>query len=109
MKALIAMMLVTLGMRLGQDRLEGVLDEKESVIEILRHYTTVEQFEQPSAEAVIHKLEECNIAHFAYHGRTSYANPSSSRLILQRKDESGSSVQDVLTMYNLLEINLQNA
>jgi hypothetical protein len=41
-KALITIMPVTLGMRPGRDRLEGVLDEKESVIEILRHYTTVE-------------------------------------------------------------------
>lgn len=108
-KALIATMPVTPGMRPGRDRLEGVLDEKESVIEILRHYTTVEQIEQPSAEAVIHKVEECNIAHFACHGRTSHVDPSSSGLILQRKDESGSSVQDVLTVHNLSEINLQHA
>jgi tetratricopeptide (TPR) repeat protein len=109
LKALIATMPVTPGMQPGRDRLEGVLDEKESVREILRHYTTVEEIEQPSAEAVIHRVEECNIAHFACHGRTSQIDPSSSGLILQRRDEFGDAVQDVLTVHDLSEINLQHA
>ncbi|KFZ23764.1 hypothetical protein V502_01755 [Pseudogymnoascus sp. VKM F-4520 (FW-2644)] len=109
LKSLIATMPVTPGMKPGLDRLPGVLDERRSVMEILRHYTTVEEIEQPSAEAVIHSLEECNIAHFACHGRTNYIDPSSSGLILQRKDESWSVVQDVLTVHDLSEINLQYA
>lgn len=109
LKALIATMPVTPGMKPGLDRLPGVLDEKRSVMEILRHYTTVEEIEQPSTEAVIHSVEECNIGHFACHGRTNHIDPSSSGLILQRKDESGSAVQDVLTVHDLSEINLQHA
>jgi hypothetical protein len=58
-------MLVTLGIKLGLDK---VLDKKRSVMEILRHYTTVEEIEQPSAEAVIHSVEKCNITYFAYYG-----------------------------------------
>jgi hypothetical protein len=108
MKALIATMPVTPGMPLGRERLEGVSHEKHSVMDVLRHYTTVEQIEQPSAEAVISKVGECNIAHFACHGRTSQVDPSSSGLILQRKSDSGS-VQDVLTVHTLSEINLQRA
>ena len=109
LKALIATMPVTPGMKPGLDRLPAVLDEKSSVMEILRHYTIVEEIEQPSAEAVIHSVEECNIAHFACHGRTNDIDPSSSGLILQRKDESGNAVQDVLTVHDLSEINLQHA
>ncbi len=97
------------GMNPGLDRLPGVLDEKRSVMEILRHCTTAEEIEQPSAKAVIHSVEECNIAHFACHGRTNHVDPSSSGLILQRKDESGNAVQDVLTVHDLSEINLQHA
>jgi CHAT domain-containing protein len=109
LKALIATMPVTPGMKPGLDRLPGVLDEKRSIIEILRHFTAVEEIEQPSAVAVIHSVEKCNIAHFACHGRTSHIDPSSSGLILQRKDESGGAVQDVLTVHDLSEINLQHA
>jgi hypothetical protein len=109
LKALIATMPVTPGMKPGLDRLPGVLDEKRSVMEILQHYTTVEELEQPSAEAIVHSVEECNIAHFACHGRTNHIDPSSSGLILQRKDESGSAVQDVITVHDLSEINLQHA
>lgn len=75
-------------------------------MDILRHYTTVEEIEQPSAEAVIHSVKECNIAHFACHGRTNHIDPSSSGLILQRKEEFGSAGQDVLTVHDLSEINL---
>jgi CHAT domain-containing protein len=102
-------MLVTPGMKLGLDRLPRVLDKKRNVLEILWHYTTVEEIEQPSAEAVIHSVKECNIAHFACHGRTNHIDPLSSGLILQQKDKSGSAVQDVLTVHDLLEINLQHA
>ncbi|KIN02766.1 hypothetical protein OIDMADRAFT_102793 [Oidiodendron maius Zn] len=78
-------------MKPGLDCLPGVLDKKRSVIEILQH------------------LEECNIAHFAYYSRTNYIDPSSSGLILQQKDEFRNAVQDILTIYNLSEINLQHA
>jgi hypothetical protein len=100
---------VTLGIKPGLDHLPGVLDEKRSVMEILRHYTTVEEIGQPSAEAVIYSVGESNIAHFAYYSRTNYIDPLSSRLILQRKDDSRSAIQDVLTVHNLSEINLQYA
>jgi hypothetical protein len=100
---------VTLGMKPGRDRLPRVLDKKRSVMEILRHYTTVEEIKQPSTEAVIYSVEECNIAYFACYGRTDYIDPLSSGLILQRKDESGSAVQDLLTVHDLSEINLQYA
>jgi hypothetical protein len=109
LKALIATMPVTPGIKPGLDRLPGVLDEKRSVIEILQHFTTVEEIEQPSAAAVIHSVEKCDIAHFACHGRTSHIDPSSSGLILQRKDEAGGAVQDVLTVHDLSEINIQHA
>lgn len=109
LKALIATMPVTPGIKPGLDRLPGVLDEKKSVMEILRRHTTVEEIEQPSTDAVIHSLKGCNIAHFACHGRTNNIDPSRSGLILQRKDESGSVVQDVLTVHDLSEINLQHA
>ena len=109
LRALIATMPVTPGMKPGLDRLPGVLDEKRSVKEILQHFITVEEIEQPSAAAVIHSVEKCDIAHFACHGRTSHIDPSSSGLILQRKDESGGAVQDVLTVHDLSEINLQHA
>jgi len=109
LKALIATMPVTPGMKPGLDRLPGVLDEKRSVIEILQHFITVEEIEQPSAAAVIHSVEYCDIAHFACHGRTSHIDPSSSGLILQRKDEPGGVVQDVLTVHDLSEINIQHA
>jgi CHAT domain-containing protein len=104
-RALIATMSVTPELK----PLPGVLDEKKSVMEILQQYTTVEDMEQPRAEAVIHSVEECNIAHFACHGRTNHVDPSSSGLILQREDESGSAKQDVLTVHDLSEINLQHA
>ncbi|RFU25267.1 hypothetical protein B7463_g11074, partial [Scytalidium lignicola] len=109
LKALVATMPVTPGMKPGRDRLPGVVAEKRCVMEILRHCTTVEEIEQPSAEAVIHKVQQCNIAHFASHGRTNHIDPSSSGLILQRKDETGNAVQDVLTVHALSEINLQYA
>ena len=109
LRALIATMPVTPGMKPSQERLPGVLDEKRGVIEILRNCTVIEEIEQPSVEVVIHCMKECSIAHFACHGRTNYVDPSSSGLILQRKDESGSAVQDVLTVHDLSEINLQHA
>jgi CHAT domain-containing protein len=108
LKALIATMPVTPSMKPGLDRLPKVLDEKRNVIEILQHYTTVEEIEQLSVEAVIRSVEECNIAYFACYGQTNNIDPSSSKLILQQKDESRSAVQDVLTVHDLLEINLQH-
>jgi hypothetical protein len=50
------------GMQLGLGRLPGVLDEKRSIMEIPRHYTTVEGIKQPSVEAVIHGVEEPTMA-----------------------------------------------
>jgi tetratricopeptide (TPR) repeat protein len=104
-KTLIVTMPVTPGMK----SLPGVLDEKTSVMETIQHYTAVQYLKQPSAEAVICSIKECNIAHFACHGRINHVDPSSSGLILQQKDESGSAVQDVLTVHDLSEINLQHA
>ncbi|KAH8776013.1 CHAT domain-containing protein [Hyaloscypha sp. PMI_1271] len=83
-KALIATMSVTPGMT----PLPGVFDEKRTVMEILRYHTTVEDIERPSAEEVIHCVKECNIAHFACHGRTNH---------------------NVLTVHDLSKINLQYA
>lgn len=83
---------ITPGIEPGLNRLPGVLDEKLSVIEILQHFTTVEEIEQPSVAAVIHSMEKCEIAHFACHGRTNHIDPSSSGLILQRKDDLGGTI-----------------
>lgn len=105
LKALFATMSVTPGMI----ELPRVCNKKRRVIEILRYFITVEEIKQPSAEAVIHSVKDCNIAHFAYHGLTNPIDPSDSGLILQRKDKSRSNIQDMLTMHDLSEINLQHA
>ena len=109
LKTMIATMPVTPGLKADLARLPGVVTEKKNVIDILQHHATVKDVEQPSTEEVIQNLEECNIAHFACHGRTNHLNPLSSGLILQRKDDNGNAVQDLLTVYGLSEINLQNA
>ena len=109
LKALIATMPVMPGVKRNLGSLPGVLDEKQSVMGILRQYTTVEETQQPSADTVIYSMKEYNIVHFACHGRTNHIDPSSGGLVLQRKDESGSAVQDVLTVHDLSEINSQHA
>ncbi|CAF9931585.1 MAG: hypothetical protein GOMPHAMPRED_005962 [Gomphillus americanus] len=108
-KTMIATMPVTPGLKADRARLPGVVTEKRNVTDILQHHSTIEDVEQPSTKGVIRHLEDCNIAHFACHGRTNLLDPLSSGLILQRTDDNGSAVQDLLTVHGLSEINLQNA
>jgi CHAT domain-containing protein len=93
----------------GLKSLSGARLEKENVAQVLRNYAIIEDVEQPNAEAIARRLNECTIAHFACHGRTDSVDPSNSGLIFTRRDESGDPVQDPLTVHSISEINLQNA
>lgn len=104
-KTLIATMPVTPGWA----SLPGAILEKTRIMETIQHYASVQYLEHPSAEAVMHSMKECKIAHFACHGGVNHVDPSSSGLILQRKDECGNIEQDVLTVHDLSKMNLQHA
>ena len=48
---------VTRGTNLGLDRLSGGFNEKRSIIEILQHFTTMEEIEQHNTTAIIQGVE----------------------------------------------------
>jgi hypothetical protein len=105
LRILVATMLVTPGLK----SLSGINREREDIAQVPKDYATIEEIEQPGAEEVTQRLKECNIAHFACHGRTDSTDPSNSGLIFARRDESGNLVQDPLTMHEVSQTNLQHA
>jgi tetratricopeptide (TPR) repeat protein len=89
--------------------LPGVIKEKEKIADIADGYMPIELLDLPSADQVIDKLASCYIAHFACHGLTDHADPSSSGLILQKQIDGQEAEQDHLTVHRVSELNLAQA
>ncbi|KAH6665282.1 CHAT domain-containing protein [Plectosphaerella plurivora] len=102
--------------------LNGVVDEKNHILDAVKGHLHTTYLKRPSVNDVIEALPECSIAHFACHGSSDAVDPSNSGLILQkpstklreevsgdRLDTNTAAVQDRLTVGRILQVNLQGA
>ena len=89
--------------------LPGVIEEKNGVIQATNKFLPIEKLDQPNVSQVIESLKRCTIAHFACHGYTDHADPSSSGLVFQLSLGSESPRQDVLTVQKISEIKSNHA
>jgi CHAT domain-containing protein len=92
----------------GHRPLQYVEDEKNEVLDAVRHHLPTEHLSRPSADQVIQRLQQCCITHFACHGSTDLSDPSNSGLILQ-KFEGSELAKDELTVHRISELRLPNA
>ncbi len=67
----------------GANNLPGVDLEKCAEVEALGHSAYTQILEQPDVASVLHQIQQCRIAHFAYHGVLDPSYPSESGLLLQ--------------------------
>jgi CHAT domain-containing protein len=94
----------------GEEALPGVSKEISEVRAVVETSWSVKSEEGPNADTVLNELKKCEIAHFACHGLSDFANPSNSHLILQKFQSPGSApVRDLLTVRQISEIDLKHA
>ena len=108
-----SLMVVTMPTTPSSQSLPGVAMEKDLVLEVTRGHVQPEEMEHPDTDRVLEGLQRCCIAHFACHGTTDYADPSSSGLMLQKGVGTGRGggaalVQDRLTVRRMSELDLRN-
>ena len=100
-------------------KLDGVLKERDALVEIAQRRISHLDMMQPSVRRVLDELPHRSIAHFACHGSTDLVDPSNSGLILQKKlafddgdgdsDSSGAEFcTDKLTVKRLSEMDLKH-
>ncbi|KAJ5210187.1 Tetratricopeptide-like helical [Penicillium cf. griseofulvum] len=99
-----SMLLVTMPKTPGEDDLPGVTAESQAIQEAVVTPHTVKLLIQPSAEIVLHGLQDCSIAHFACHGSSDMSDPSNSFLALQGQDSV-----DRLTVKKISESHMKEA
>ncbi len=88
--------------------LPGVTLEKDLLLQETRGHIPPEEMEHPDTARVLEGLQRCCIAHFACHGTTDYADPSSSGLILQKGAGGAALAQDRLTVRSISELDLRH-
>ncbi|KXG51529.1 Tetratricopeptide-like helical [Penicillium griseofulvum] len=99
-----SVLLVTMPKTPGEDDLPGVMAESQAIQEAVTTPHTVKSLIQPSAENVLHGLQDCSIAHFACHGSSDMNDPSNSFLALQGQDSV-----DRLTVKKISESHMKQA
>ena len=70
--------------------------EKSAVVEALGTSACVEILEQPDVASVMHRIERCNIVHFACHRVSDLIDPSESGLLFQTA--TGEPREDILNV-----------
>ena len=98
----------------GNDRerirpLKGVPREEENILQIVSSYVSTIVSTTPDATSVLSQLENCRMAHFAYHGMSNPTDPSSSGLVLQRLASDGTLEQDHLSVSRISHLRLKHA
>jgi len=103
------MLLATMTTTPGLPHLPGVEVEKEAILKVIPTHIESQVYEHPNAGRIIQSLEHCSIVHFACHGLSDYTDPSKSGLVFQKKDETGSLVQDAMSVHDVSELRLERA
>ncbi|KAJ5101293.1 hypothetical protein NUU61_003515 [Penicillium alfredii] len=99
---------VTMPTTPGQQSLPGVLREREVVRDIVEETFWFKSLAHPSGEAVMRKMKDCDIVHFACHGVSNPVDPSQSYLLLQTpgKEPTHNPTIDRLTVQNIADMHL---
>ena len=65
--------------------------------------------EEPTAMQVEERIQKCTIAHLACHGHIDHLDPSKCGLVFKKAGPTGTAEQDILTLSQLADLNLQKA
>lgn len=104
------LLLVAMPTTPGEASLPGVSEEVKALNNVLAKSWSLRLEQHPDSNCVLKGLRDCEIAHFACHGFSSFQNPSKSHLILQRQDTPDPKpVQDHLTLQKIFDMGLKTS
>jgi CHAT domain-containing protein len=89
--------------------LRGVSKEKEKILRIISPHMNTIVCTTPSVDDVLGRLEDCQMARFACHGRSDLVNLSNDGLVLQRVTTDRTLEQDRLSVYLISQLRLEHA
>lgn len=95
------LLLVTIASTPGANDLLGVETKRSTIEGVIGAFTHIEYLDHPDSANVISHIRECQIAHFACHGKSDSLDPSQSGLLLQTPAPNPK--QDILSVLKLCE------
>lgn len=94
----------------GHRELPGVIEEVTQVERLAQNSFTTQSLQWPSCDAVMNRLADHDIVHFACHGLSNVLDPSESCMILQHRGASDSDYAvDPLRVSDVSQLRLDNA